>query len=116
MTAIRTEVGAFGTIPKGLVKGQKDLKIRGQVESIQTTVLLTHYLGQKTRPYSNQHKKKKRIRKIVDFAVPPDHRIKLEESEMKDEYLDLAKGIEKTSKLWNIKVAIIPIVIGASVQ
>ena len=32
-------------------------------------------LGQKTRPYNNQPKNE--IRKIVDFAAPADHRIKL---------------------------------------
>ena len=47
--------------------------------------------------------------KIVDFAVPADYRIKLKESEKKDEYLDLAKELKK---LWNMKVTIIPIVIG----
>ena len=31
-------------------------------------------LGQKTRPYNNQQKKK-RICKIADFAVPADNRI-----------------------------------------
>ena len=36
-------------------------------------------------------KKKKRTCKIVDFAVPADHRVKLKESEKKDKYLDLAK-------------------------
>ena len=51
-------------------------------------------LGQKTRPYNNQQKKKKRIYNIVDFAVPNDHRIKLK-------------------KLWNMKTTIVPIVIGA---
>ena len=49
----------------------------------------------------------KRTCKIVDFAVPADHRIKLKESEKKD----LARKLKK--KLWNIKVTIIPIVIGA---
>ena len=34
-------------------------------------------------------KKRKRICKIVDFAVPADHRIKLKESEKKDQYLNL---------------------------
>ena len=67
------------------------------------------YLSQKTRPYNNQLKKK-RIWKIVDFAVPADHRIKLKESEKKDKYLDLAGELKK---LWNMKVTIIPIVIGA---
>ena len=46
----------------------------------------------------------------MDFAVPADHRIKLKECEKKDKYLDLAKGIEM---LWNMKVTIVPILIGA---
>ena len=33
-------IGALGTIPKGLVKGDEDLEIRGQIETIQTTALL----------------------------------------------------------------------------
>ena len=37
--------------------------------------------------------KKKRSCKIVDFAVPADHRIKLKESEKKDKYLDLAREL-----------------------
>ena len=68
-------------------------------------------LGQKTRPYNNQQKKKKKkICKIVDFAVPADHRIKLKECEKRDKYFDLAWELKK---LWNMKVIIIPIVIGA---
>ena len=59
------------------------------------------------------NKKKKRICKIVDFAVPVDHRIKLKEREKKDKYLDLARELKK--KLWNMKVIIILIVIGAFV-
>ena len=54
--------------------------------------------------------KKKRTCKIVDFAVLADHWIKLKECEKKDKYLDLARELKK---LWNIKVTIIPIVIGA---
>ena len=54
--------------------------------------------------------KKKRICKIVDFAIPADHRINLKESEKKDMYLDLARELKK---LWNMKVTIVPIVIGA---
>ena len=52
-------------------------------------------LSQKTRPYNNQQQKKKRICKIVDFAIPADHRIKLKECEKKDKYLDLAKELKK---------------------
>ena len=68
-------------------------------------------LGQKTRLNNHQKKKKnKEICKIVDIAVPADHRIKPKECEKKDKYLDLAKELKK---LWNVKVTIIPIVIGA---
>ena len=56
------------------------------------------------------NKKKKRTCKIVDFAVPADHRIKLKECEKKHKYLDLAR---ESKKLWNMQVTIIPIVIGA---
>ena len=55
-------------------------------------------------------RRKKRTCKIVDFAVPADHRIKLKEYKKKDKYLDLGRELKK---LWNMKVAIIPIVIGA---
>ena len=57
----------------------------------------------------NKKKKKKRTCKIVDFAVPADHRIILKECEKKDKYLDLARELKK---LWNMKVTIVPIVIG----
>ena len=59
-------------------------------------------LSQKTRPYNNQEKRK--ICKIVDFAVPADHRIKLKECEKKDKYLDIARDLRAT---------IVPTVIGA---
>ena len=55
-------------------------------------------------------KKKKRICKILDFAVPADHRIKLKECEKKDKYLVLARELKN---LWNMKVTIVPFVIGA---
>ena len=54
--------------------------------------------------------KKERTCRIVDFAVPADHRLKLKEGEKRDKYLDLAW---KMKKLCNLKVTIIPIVIGA---
>ena len=53
---------------------------------------------------------KKRTCKIVDFAVPADYRVKLKEYEKRDKYFDLAWELKK---LWNMKVTIIPIVIGA---
>ena len=39
---------------------------------------------------------KKRTCKIVDIAVPTDHRIKLKECEKKDKYIDLARELKKT--------------------
>ena len=56
------------------------------------------------------NKQKKRTCKIVDFAVPADQRINLKECEKKDKYLDLARELKK---LWNMKVTIVPILIGA---
>ena len=67
-------------------------------------------LGQKNWPNNNQQKK--RTCKIVDFAIPADHRIKLKECEKKDKYLNLARELKR---LWNMKMTIIPIVIGAFV-
>ena len=70
----------------------------------------TDYLILARRPDLIIINKKKKICKIVDFAVPADHRINLKESENKDKYLDLARELKK---LWNMKVTIVPIVIGA---
>ena len=50
--------------------------------------------------------KKKRTCKIVDFAFPANHRIKLKENEKKDKYLDLTRELKK---LWNMKVTVISI-------
>ena len=36
MTVIPIVICVIGTIPKGFVKGLKDLEVRGQVETIQT--------------------------------------------------------------------------------
>ena len=50
------------------------------------------------------------ICRIVNFAVPADHRVKLKECEKRDKNFDLARELKK---LWNMKVTITPIVIGA---
>ena len=46
----------------------------------------------------------------MDFAVPADHRVKLKENEKINKYLDLARELKK---LWNMRVKVIPIVVGA---
>ena len=38
----------------------------------------------------------KRTCKIIDFAVPADHSVKLKEGEKKDKYLPLARELKKT--------------------
>ena len=63
-----------------------------------------------TRPSKGQQKKKDRTCRIADFAIPADHRVKLKESKKRDKYPDLARELKK---LWNMKVMVIPIVIGA---
>ena len=67
-------------------------------------------INKKKKKKKERKKKKKRTCKIVDFAFPADHRIKLKECKKKDKYLDLARELKK---LWNMQVIIIPIVIGA---
>ena len=62
------------------------------------------------RPNLKIINKRERICKIVDFAVPADHRTNLKECDKKDKYLDLARELKKP---WNMKVTIVPIVIGA---
>ena len=49
-------------------------------------------LGQTTTLYNNQE----RTCKIVDFAVPVNHWVKLKECEKRDKYLDLTRGLRKT--------------------
>ena len=46
----------------------------------------------------------------MDFAAPADHRVKFNESEKKDKYLDLASELKQ---LWNMKVRLILIVTGS---
>ena len=70
----------------------------------------TDHLISARRPYFIIISIKKKICKIVDFAVPADHRIKLKECEKRDQYLDLARELKN---LWNMTVTIIPIVISA---
>ena len=50
---------------------------------------------------------KKKICKIVDFAVQAENRINLKECAKKDKYIDVAREVKK---LWNMKVTIVPIV------
>ena len=50
-------------------------------------------------PESVQENKTHKLRdfekRIVDFAVPADHRVKLKECEKRDKYLDLTRELKK---------------------
>ena len=50
------------------------------------------------------------ICKIIDFAVPGDIRIDEKEKDAIEKYQDLERELQK---IWNIKVKIIPLVVGS---
>ena len=54
--------------------------------------------------------KKERSCKIIDFAVPGDSRIEEKEKDKIERYQDLEMGLQK---IWNVKVKIIPVVVGS---
>ena len=45
----------------------------------------------------------------MDFAITADQRVKIKEIEKRGKYLDLVRELRK---LWNMRVTVIPIVIG----
>ena len=97
-----------------IVQDNKKHKIIWDFE-IQTDHLISTRRPEPMIIYEKRKKEinKKRTCRIVDFAVPADHRIKLKESKKKkknDKYLDPARGLKK---LGNMKMTVIPIVIGA---
>ena len=47
---------------------------------------------------------------LVDFVFSADHRVKTQESETIDKFLDLLRELKW---LWNMKVTMIPVVVGA---
>ena len=72
----------------------------------------TDYLISARLPYLVKSKNKgggERTCRIVDFAVLADHRMKIKKNWKRDKYWDLAGEL----KLWNMKVTVIPIVVGA---
>ena len=52
--------------------------------------------------------RRKKTNQVDNFSM--EHPVKINESEKIDKYLDLARELKK---LWNMKVTVIPIVIGA---
>ena len=64
----------------------------------------------KKKKKKKKKEKKKRTWRIEDFAVPTDPRVKIKENQKSDKYLDLGRELKM---LWNIKVTVIPMLIGA---
>ena len=54
--------------------------------------------------------KKERSCKIIDFAVPGDSKTEEKEKDKVEKYQDLRRELQK---IWNIKVKIIPLVVGS---
>ena len=54
--------------------------------------------------------KKERSCKIIDFVIPGDSRIEEKEKDKIEKYQDLGRELQK---IWNIKVKIIPLVVGS---
>ena len=54
--------------------------------------------------------KKERSCKIINFGVPGDSRTEGKEKDKIEKYQDLARELQK---IWNVKVKIIPLVIGS---
>ena len=54
--------------------------------------------------------KKKRTCHLVYFAVRMAHRVKMKKKKKLDKYVELNRELKK---LWNMKVTVIPIVVGA---
>ena len=54
--------------------------------------------------------KKERSCKIIDFAVPGDSRIEKKEKDKIEKYQELGRELQK---IWNVKVKIIPSVVGS---
>ena len=54
--------------------------------------------------------KKRRTCKMIDFAIPGNSRIEEKEKEKIEKYQDLRRELQK---IWNVKVKIIPVVVGS---
>ena len=70
----------------------------------------TDYVIEARRPDLIVADKKKRSCKIIDFAVPEDSRIEEKKKDKIEKYQDLERELQK---IWNVKVKIIPLVVGS---
>ena len=70
----------------------------------------TDYVIEARRPDLIVADKEERSCKIIDFTVPEDSRIEEKKKDKIEKYQDLERELQK---IWNVKVKIIPLVVGA---
>ena len=70
----------------------------------------TDHIIQARRPDMIVIDKKTNKAQVIDFAIPYDSRVDSKEMEKIEKYQDLARELKK---LWDMKVVVIPIVLGA---
>ena len=73
-------------------------------------IIQTDHVIEARRPDLVAVDKKDRSCKIIDVGVPGDSRIEEKEKDKIEKYQDLGREIQKT---WNVKVKIIPLVVGS---
>ena len=64
----------------------------------------------KNKRERERERERERTGHTVDFTFLADNKVKIKESEKRDKYLNLSRELRK---LWNMRVAVMPIVIGA---
>ena len=85
------------------------IKLNGRDDTKQANIQTDHVMEAR-RPDSFVVDKKERSCKIIDFSVPGDSKIELKEKDKIEKYQDLGR---KLQKIWNVKVKIIPLVVGS---
>ena len=73
-------------------------------------IIQTDHVIEVPRPDLVVVDKKERSCKIIDFAVSGDSRIEEKEKDKIEKYQDLGRELQK---IWNVKVKIIPLVVGS---
>ena len=79
------------------------------IKSLRISVFKTDHVIETWRLHLDAVDKKETICKIIDFAIPGDRRIEDKVKDNKEKYQDLGRELQK---IWNVKVKIIPFVVG----
>ena len=79
------------------------------IKSLRISVFKTDHVIETWRLHLDVVDKKETICKIIDFAIPGDRRIEDKVKDNKEKYQDLGRELQK---IWNVKVKIIPFVVG----